>query len=61
MAAMLKREDEEKWLNPDIVEAERLLPLLGPYPADLMEKYAVGSDVGNPRNDSRNLIEPRSA
>jgi len=30
MAAMLKREDEEKWLNPDIVEAERLLPLWVP-------------------------------
>jgi hypothetical protein len=33
---------EETWLNPDVVEPERLLPLLKPYPANKMEEWRVG-------------------
>ena len=41
MPVILKREDEAAWLDPDVVEPERLLPLLAPYPADLMETWPV--------------------
>ena len=42
MGAILRREHEATWLNPDIVEPEKLRPLLTPYPADEMECYPVG-------------------
>jgi putative SOS response-associated peptidase YedK len=41
MPAILAREDEETWLNPDITEPEQLQPLLKPYPADEMQMYEV--------------------
>jgi putative SOS response-associated peptidase YedK len=54
---MLKKEDEETWLNPDRVEPERLLPLLKPYPAEEMEEWQVSDAPRNPRNDYPELIK----
>ncbi len=58
MAAILKQEDEDTWLNPDIVEPEKLLPLLAPYPAEEMISYPVSKRVNSWRNDSEDLIQP---
>jgi putative SOS response-associated peptidase YedK len=58
MPVILERADEEEWLNPDIVEAERVLPLLKPYPADKMEEWRVGDAARNPRNDYPEIIKP---
>jgi hypothetical protein len=44
------------WLNPDIVEPERLLPLLKQYPADKMEEWQVGDEARNPKNDYPELL-----
>jgi putative SOS response-associated peptidase YedK len=61
MPVILSREAEEDWLNPDVVEPERLLPLLQPYPADRMAAHPVSRAVNNPRNDSPNLVQPVGA
>jgi putative SOS response-associated peptidase YedK len=58
MPVILQQEDEETWLNPDITEPERLLPLLQSYPADQMEEWPVGDAARNARNDSPELIKP---
>jgi putative SOS response-associated peptidase YedK len=58
MPVILEREEEETWLNPDIIEPEQLLPLLKPYSADKMEEWQVGSAARNPRNDYPELIQP---
>jgi putative SOS response-associated peptidase YedK len=58
MPVMLLIEDEEDWLNPDIVEPEQLLPLLKQYPDKEMEAYPVSSMVNMPKNDSSELIKP---
>ena len=58
MPVILKKEDEETWLNPDIVEPEHLLPLLKPYPAEEMEEWSVSEEARNPRNDYPELIKP---
>jgi putative SOS response-associated peptidase YedK len=58
MPVILDPEDEATWLDPDIVEPERLLPLLKQYPADKMEEWRVGDAARNPRNDSPELIKP---
>ena len=58
MPVILEKENERKWLNPDI-EAENLLPLLKPFPAGEMEEWEVGSEARNPRNDYPELIKPQ--
>ena len=53
-----EQEHEDDWLNPDIVETERLLPMLMPYPAEKMETWPVGEEARNPRNDYPELLKP---
>lgn len=59
MPLILKREDEDFWLDPDVIEPERLLPLLRPYPSDEMKVDRVSTAVNNPRLDSEELIKPQ--
>jgi putative SOS response-associated peptidase YedK len=58
MPVILDPEDEAMWLDADIVEPERLLPLLKSYPAEKMEAWRVGDAARNPKNDSPELIKP---
>ncbi len=37
------------------------MPLLGPYPAHLMEAYPVSSRVNSPANDTPDLLESVAA
>ncbi len=57
MPAILGRDEEEFWLNPDETEAGRLLPLLRPYPADKMKATPVSRAVNNVRNDGPGLVQ----
>jgi putative SOS response-associated peptidase YedK len=59
MPVILRREDEDTWLNPDITEPEHLKPLLVPYMDQEMDCYQVGYGVNNPRNDSEDVIKPK--
>lgn len=58
MPAILRRDEEELWLNPDETESDRLLPLLKPYPAEMMQAKAVSRAVNNVRNDGPALTQP---
>jgi putative SOS response-associated peptidase YedK len=58
MPVILKKEDEETWLNPDNTEPQQLLTLLKPYPADQMEEWQVSEAARNPRNEGSELIKP---
>jgi putative SOS response-associated peptidase YedK len=58
MPVILKAEDQDRWLDSDVVEPERLTPLLVPFPDNLMDSYPIGTLVNSPKNDSRELIEP---
>jgi putative SOS response-associated peptidase YedK len=57
MPAILSRDEEEFWLNPDETEAGRLLPLLRPYPADKMKATPVSRAVNNVRNEGASLLQ----
>jgi putative SOS response-associated peptidase YedK len=57
MPVILQKEDEEEWVNPDIVEPERLLPLLKQYPNKEMEAYPVSTAVNRPTIDTGELIK----
>lgn len=43
MPAILSKEDEEKWLKPDLSKSE-ITSLLKPYNADLMDAYVIKND-----------------
>jgi putative SOS response-associated peptidase YedK len=58
MPVILQREDEADWLNPDMVEPERIQAFLKPYSAEEMEEWRVGDRAKNPKNDSPELIKP---
>lgn len=59
--AVLRKEDEEKWLNPDEVEPERLLKLLQPFPYETeMEMYPISSLVNTPKNNFEEITKPVS-
>lgn len=51
MPVILKRDDEEAWLNED-TPLEALAVLLKPYPSKDMAAYPVSTLVNNPRNDT---------
>lgn len=56
MPVILSQEALDIWLHPQADELD-LLNLLKPLPEELMEAYPVSTAVGNPRNDSEELIK----
>ena len=58
MPVILQKEDEDIWLNPNIIEASQLHPLLKPFPNEKMEEWQVGAEARNPINDYPEVIEP---
>ncbi|MGM9988953.1 MAG: SOS response-associated peptidase [Bacillaceae bacterium] len=57
MPVILKKDDEQKWLNPANEDPVFLLSLLQPYDDTLMEAFEVSSDVNSPKNNGPQLIE----
>jgi putative SOS response-associated peptidase YedK len=57
MPVILRREDEDDWLDPENTEPEHLLPLLRPYPAREMAAYPVSKMVNSPANDVPDILE----
>ena len=55
MPVILPEEALDIWLHPQADELD-LLNLLRPLPEELMKAYPVSTAVGNPRNDSEELI-----
>ena len=58
MPVILRRSDEEEWLNPDITESEKLEKFLNPYPAQEMEAYPISSQVNSPKNNYPEITNP---
>ncbi len=54
---ILYPEQEKTWLNPDAPLTD-ITACLKPYPADKMDAYPVSKAIKNPRNDSKELIQP---
>jgi putative SOS response-associated peptidase YedK len=58
MPAILDPGAFDLWLDPAEQSAERLLPLLVPYPASRMQAYPVSMLVNRPEMDSPNCVVP---
>jgi putative SOS response-associated peptidase YedK len=48
----------DTWLDPTFGDPVALRLLLRPAPDDLLEAVPVGAEVGNARNQGRELITP---
>jgi putative SOS response-associated peptidase YedK len=59
MPVILLRKNEQMWLNEE-TRFKDALNLLRPYPNDLTESYVVSSKVNNIRNNSPDLLRPKS-
>ncbi|WP_071393735.1 SOS response-associated peptidase [Bacillus tuaregi] len=57
MPVILKKEDEQTWLNPSNHDTRELNQLLKPLPEELIEAYEVSSLVNSPKNNSPQLIQ----
>ena len=58
MPVVLPPSDYDHWLDPQIHDVERLLPLLAPYPGTEMIAYPVLPIVNNPANDFPACLSP---
>jgi putative SOS response-associated peptidase YedK len=58
MPAILRRENEEQWLEPRILYRDQVSEILEPYPADQMISYPVSKAVNNANAEGENLIKP---
>lgn len=57
MPVILKKEDYDKWLDPNNQDTSLLKSLLTPYAAEEMMKYEISSLVNSPRNEDPNILQ----
>jgi putative SOS response-associated peptidase YedK len=57
MPVILKPEDYQKWLDPELKDSGELEAMLQPYPAEEMEANPVSTRVNKPTEDSPGCIE----
>ncbi len=58
MPVILNQSDYGLWLDSAVQEPGVLAPLLVPYRAELMESYAVSTQVNSPRHEDPSCVEP---
>jgi putative SOS response-associated peptidase YedK len=58
MPAILRREDEDRWVSSEALSAADLNAILAPYPHGGMEAYPVSPLVNNLNVDDERLIQP---
>lgn len=58
MPVILAADNYERWLDPRVTEAEKVLPMLAPYPPEFMTVYPVSTLVNNARADEPRCITP---
>jgi putative SOS response-associated peptidase YedK len=58
MPVILRKEDEEEWLDPKVTDPVEIMHFLQPFPAKEMAAYPISTAVNNVRNDGEELIQP---
>ncbi len=57
MPVILPRDHIDIWLNREVQDEHRVLPLLKPYPEKEMDAYEVSRMVNSPKNNSPQVIQ----
>ena len=58
MPAILRQEDEIRWISHYPLTAEEMQRILAPYPTELIEHNPVSDRVNNMREDDERVIQP---
>lgn len=58
MPAVVRKEDFDRWLDPEIQVSEELLPILVPFPSDQMECFAVNPEVNKVATEGPECVSP---
>lgn len=58
MPAILRRDDEARWLDTKVSDPEWLAPLLRPYQADAMRCFEVSRAINSASVEGADLVEP---
>jgi len=58
MPVILADDEIAHWLDPEVHEPERLLPLIRPCPSEWLTAYEVSTAVNSPSHDSPDLLKP---
>jgi len=58
MPVILDPKNYELWLDPDVLEPDKLRPLLHPNPSEPITYYSVNLRVNNPKYDDPLCLEP---
>jgi putative SOS response-associated peptidase YedK len=58
MPVIIRKKDEDLWLDGEEQDKNALLALLKPYSSDEMDYYAVSTMVNSPANNSPECIKP---
>ena len=61
MPVILAEKDVELWLDPEVQEPERVLPLVRPCPPEWLTAYEVSTAVNAPRHNSPDALRPIAA
>lgn len=57
MPAILHEEDYDRWLDPGIIDPDRVADCLQPFDPRLMKKYPVRNRVNRPENDDQECAQ----
>lgn len=60
MPVILSPDEYDLWLDPEFQGKDKLLSMLGPYPADEMQAYPVSTVVNSPRNETPACVEAQA-
>lgn len=58
MPIIIKPEDESRWLDPAVTDANSIYDMLRPYSDELLEVYEVSPAVHSPKPNQPSLIDP---
>lgn len=58
MPVILAEDEQNEWLDPDMIEPERIKKFLDAFPEKNMDVVEVGAMVGNVKNNNPDVIEP---
>jgi putative SOS response-associated peptidase YedK len=58
MPVIVRRIDEDVWIDPTLQDVAALQSMLRPYPAHLMRAVRVNRKLGNAANDTPDVLTP---
>ena len=58
MPVVLAEHDLQLWLDPEVHDPERLMPLLKPCPSEWLRAYEISTAVNSPANNRPDVLHP---